>query len=128
MTTLKHTALVCASEENADRFYRELLGLTKAAPKILPRHLTVSIFNVDAELQIINYTGDGIHFEIFIDPEKKSGSRQIEHTCVEIENCAVFLETCQKLEVNVHQISRGDRTLLFVHDFDGNLFEVKSRQ
>ncbi len=52
MATLKHTALVCASEENADRFYQDLLGLTKAVPKILPRHLTVSIFNMAISLKL----------------------------------------------------------------------------
>ena len=36
MLILKHTALVCASEENADNFYKKLLGLKKADQKTLP--------------------------------------------------------------------------------------------
>ena len=34
---LKHVALVCSSENNSDKFYKDLLGLEKKETKILPR-------------------------------------------------------------------------------------------
>ena len=127
MTTFLHTALVCHSEDSADRFYQALLGLEKAEPKMLPRHLAEAIFGVDAELTIINYAGDGIHFEIFVDNGCSGSSGKIEHTCIEVESRGRFLEKCCKLGVTVHQVDKGTKILLFVQDFDGNLFEVKTR-
>lgn len=77
MLIVKHTALVCASEENADIFYQKLLGLKKSSQKTLPQNLSAAIFSVNKELQIINYIGDSSSFEIFIDPQRQDRSRQI---------------------------------------------------
>ena len=52
---LKHAGLPCSTEENADKFYRDLLGLNKSEPKTLPSDLSKTIFNLDAELLMINY-------------------------------------------------------------------------
>ncbi len=127
MTTFKHTGLVCRSEENADRFYRDLLGLEKAAPWALPQDLSRSLFDTDAELTVINYTGNGMHFEIFIDAGYQGNPGRIAHTCIEVASHRDFLETCQTFGVRVNRVPKGDRILIFARDFDGNLFEVKSR-
>jgi len=127
MTTFIHTALVCRSEDNADRFYLKLLGLEKTEPKALPRNLSQAIFGVDAELTIINYTGKGMHFEIFIGDNPQDNAPKIEHTCIEVESRGKLLADCGKLNITVNKVPKGNKTLLFVQDFDGNLFEVKSR-
>ena len=127
MPILKHIALVCASEENADNFYQKLLGLKKSAQKTLPRNLSAAIFGINKELQIINYIGDGSAFEIFIDSQRTDCPRQIEHTCIEIEDQVAFLDACQDLGVKTNLVQKEAKTLIFVHDFDGNLFEIKCR-
>jgi catechol 2,3-dioxygenase-like lactoylglutathione lyase family enzyme len=126
MTAFKHTALVCGSEDNADRFYRGLLGLEKAEPKTLPRNLSRAIFDVDADLTVINYTGADLHFEIFLAENYPDRTKKIEHTCIEVSARQEFLDACRKHGVTVNQVEKGARTLLFVQDFDGNLFEVKT--
>ncbi len=126
MTTFKHTALVCNSEENADKFYQALLGLKKAEPRILPRSLSNAIFGVEADLTIINYTGSSMHFEIFIVSGTSNSAPRIEHTCIEVKSRSKLLEDCGNLNITVNQVPKGDKTLLFVQDFDGNLFEVKT--
>jgi len=127
MTTFIHTALVCRSEDNADRFYVGLLGLEKAEPKTLPAVLSRATFGVEADLTIINYTGDGIHFEIFIADDIAASPAKIEHTCIEVTSRSKFLEDCDRLNITVNQVPKGSKTLLFVEDLDGNLFEVKTR-
>ena len=128
MLKIKHTALVCASEENADNFYKKLLGLKKADQKTLPRNLSAAIFGVNKELQIINYIGDSSAFEIFIDSQSQGRPRQIEHTCIEIEDRVAFLDACQVLGVKTNPVQKEEKTLIFVHEFDGNLFEIKCRK
>ena len=123
---LKHLALTASSEEKADTFYADLLGLTKSEPKILPLKLSKAIFNVARELLMINYRDEKVHFEIFITPSRGENSPKIEHTCLEVDDLDGFLEKSSKLNVDIAQIPKGDKSLTFVRDFDGNLFEIKA--
>ncbi len=124
---LKHVALVCGSEQNSEKFYEKLLGLAKINSKILPRELSRQIFDLDSELQIINYADDNIHFEIFIDDRESLENNRIEHVCLEIEDMEALLKKCRAMEAEVLQIPKGDKLLVFIKDFDGNLFELKQR-
>lgn len=124
---LKHVALVCGSEDKCNTFYGQLLGLTKTDSKILPRELSRQIFELDSELKIINYAGDDIHFEIFIAGRKSLDHKRIEHVCIEIEEMESFFERCQSLGVKVLKIPKGDKLLVFITDYDGNLFEIKAK-
>jgi len=122
---LRHAALRCSSEKNSEKFYESLLGLKKSEPKTLPPALAKAIFGVDAELQIINYRNENVHFEIFISSQSINSSGQIEHVCLEVDDLQSFLKKCGHLGIDVSQIPKGDRTLTFIRDFDGNLFEIK---
>lgn len=122
---LRHVALTCSSEKNSDRFYKNLLGLQKSEPKILTAALSMAIFNIDAELVMINYQDEQVHFEIFITGHSVNRSRQVEHTCLEVDDLPSFLKKCNERGVDISQIPKGDRTLTFIRDDDGNLFEIK---
>ena len=125
--TTAHVGLVCSSEESADRFYRDLLGLKKAEPKTLPQKLSGAIFDIDADLKIVNYTGAGAHFEIFIHRRAARKERPIEHVCLEVTDVAGFLKRGHALNVKTLQVPKGDALLSFMYDFDGNLFELKEK-
>jgi catechol 2,3-dioxygenase-like lactoylglutathione lyase family enzyme len=125
---LRHVALTCSSEINSDRIFEDLFGLRKSESKILPRSLSEAIFNVDSELIMINYRGTDVHFEIFITGNSKRRIKQIAHVCLEVEDLKAFLKKSRDLDVNVSQIPKGDRTLTFIRDDDGNLFEIKQKQ
>ena len=122
---LKHVGLACSTEDNADRFYQELLGLNKSEPKMLPSDLCRAIFNIDAELPLINYTGEKVHFEIFIAGLVDELSGQITHQCLEVDGLSAFIEKCRSLGVEILQVPKGAKVLTFIKDFDGNLFEIK---
>ena len=125
--TPTHVGLVCSSEESADRFYRDLLGLKKAEPKILPQKLSTAIFGLDADLKIINYTGAGAHFEIFIHCRAARKERPIEHVCLEVTDVADLVKRGHAMNVKTLQVPKGDALLSFIYDFDGNLFELKEK-
>ena len=134
-----HVGLACRSEVESDRFYQDLLGLSKQDPKTLSRDLAHAIFGVDRELTMINYVGDDVHFEIFITdtagdtardtagdtPRDPSGP--IAHTCLAVDDLEEFLARCRTLDVEVARIPRGNYTVTFIKDYAGNLFEVKDR-
>ena len=124
---LRHVALTCGSEKKSDRFYKDLLGLHRSEPKILPAALSRAIFNIDAELVMINYRNEQVHFEIFITGHSVNRSRQVGHTCLEVDDLPGFIKKSNELSVDISQIPKGDRTLTFIRDFDGNLFEIKQK-
>ena len=124
---LKHVAHTASSEEKADTFYADLLGLTKSEPKALPLELSKAIFKVDIEMLMINYRDEQVHFEIFVSGPNDGNRRKIAHTCLEVDNMEGFLEKCRGLKVDVTRIPKGDKILTFIKDFDGNLFEIKER-
>ena len=122
---LRHVALTCSSEKKSDRFYKDLLGLQKSEPKILPVALSRDIFNIVAELVMINYRNEQVHFEIFITDHSVNHGRQVEHTCLEVDDLPDFIKKCNERGIDISQIPKGDRILTFIRDFDGNLFEIK---
>ena len=120
----RHVGLACSSEDNADRFYRDLLGLNKSEPKILGADLSRVIFNVDCDLQLINYMDANNHFEIFVSDQIDNPRDRITHQCLEVENLPEFTVKCRAMGVEVNLIPKGDKTLTFIKDFDGNQFEL----
>jgi len=121
---LRHVALTYSSETNSDRFCRDLLGLSKSEPKVLPADLSRQIFGLGAELRIINYTGEGLHFEVFLTDQIGDREGRIDHLCLEVEDLSALVDKCRRLGVKVDEIPKGDKTLTFIEDGDGNLFEV----
>ena len=122
---LRHVGLTCSSEDNADKFYRDLLGLKKSEPKTLSSDLSHAIFNTDAKLQMINYMDENSHFEIFVADQVDMPRDPIAHQCLEVGDLPEFLDNCRAIGVEVALIPKGDKTLTFINDFDGNLFEIK---
>ncbi len=124
---LLHVGLTCSSEEKADAFYADLLGLEKLAPKILPAEIAGAIFGIASELKVMNYISESTHFEIFIFSIHKNHPVQIEHICLEVEKLEEFLQKCRGVNAHIIQVPKGDSLVTFIRDFDGNLFEIKER-
>ena len=124
---LKHVALVCSSENNSDKFYKDLLGLEKKDTKVLPKTLGRQIFNLDAEYTIVNYADKTMHFEIFL--SKQGGAHQtgLAHICLEVDDLSEFLKKCRSSGTHTRQIPKENGVITFITDFDGNLFEIKER-
>jgi catechol 2,3-dioxygenase-like lactoylglutathione lyase family enzyme len=122
---LHHIALVSSSEENSDRFYRDLLGLEKKDARTVPAEKMAQIFNISEEARLINYGGgNGPLFEIFVTPVRENVP--VSHSCLTVDDREAFLEKCRKMDVPVRRIPRGDGTFIaFISDCDNNLFEIK---
>jgi catechol 2,3-dioxygenase-like lactoylglutathione lyase family enzyme len=122
---LKHIALVSSTEEKADRFYKDILGLKKVNEKIIPATLSNQLFKVNSELKIVNYANDNIQVEIFIRDSHRMEADRIDHVCLAVDNLEAFIEKCRKMGVEIARIPKGDATITFIKDYDGNLFEIK---
>jgi len=123
-----HIGVGASSERNADLFFQELLGLEKTGPVSLSQELCLRIFAIDRELTIVNYTTEGICYEVFIDPLYYAPARTVLHSCLEVDDQAGFLKKCAEMGLKVNRTPKGDSFVTFISDFDGNLYEVKERK
>ena len=121
-----HTGLGASSEDRADAFYEGVLGLAKDPAKVLGRELSQALFGIDADLPMLNYRGDGVHFEVFVLPGPVDPRPAVTHACLQVADLAALVAACERAGARVIQVPKGDKTLTFVADLDGNLFEVKA--
>ena len=122
---LHHVAVVCRSLENADQFFEGILGLKKIKTSTLQKELVARLFNRDVECRLNFYSGHGIAIEAFVTDSVERGKMPFVHLCLEVEDRETFLKNCQAAGLPVNRVSKGDSTVVFVEDFDKNLYEVK---
>ena len=122
---LNHVALVCGSEQNADVFYKDVLGLRKIKSFVLSNDLAHRIFGIDREYRVLVYGNDRFTAEIFLAAHHPGPDNSLEHVCLEVEDREDFVKRCESMHVEVNRIPKGDALLTFVKDHDGNLFEIK---
>ena len=120
-----HTGLAASSEEKADRFFIDILGLEKLIPKTLDKKLTQAIFGINSELLIIHYRGGTVHYEILVYQEYKAPEKQIAHSCIQVTDLSSIVSKCRDADMKVVEIPKGSVVVTFISDYDGNLFEVK---
>ncbi len=124
---LVHAALVSRSLLNADRFFEQILGLQKVKQTTLPKDLTQKVFNRPLECRALVYSGSGFAIEVFVSDAVKPPTDPLEHLCLEIEDRDDFLERCRAAGLPVKRVPKGDSFLVFIEDFDGNLYEIKEK-
>ena len=124
---LLHVGLTSSSEDRADGFYVDLLGLKKAEPKILDADICRAIFGVDRGLTVINYVGESAQFEVFVYGAEPTPVRRVDHACIAAENLSEFLRKCEKFNVEIIRVPKGESLITFIKDADGNLFEIKEK-
>jgi catechol 2,3-dioxygenase-like lactoylglutathione lyase family enzyme len=122
---ITHSGLAASSEEKADSFFIDILGLEKSTPKILDKELAHAIFGINDELSIIHYQGGNVHYEILVYQHYKAPENQIAHSCIQVPDLSNIVNKCRDAGMKVVEIPKGSVVLTFISDYDGNLFEVK---
>ena len=122
---LHHVAVVCSSRENSDQFYKEIIGLKEIKSALLDRELAGQIFDIACESQLILYANDDFTVEVFVPASAFKKVNTFVHLCLEVEDREEFVVKCQAMGVVVKKIPKGNSELIFVEDYDGNLFEIK---
>jgi catechol 2,3-dioxygenase-like lactoylglutathione lyase family enzyme len=121
-----HIALVSSSEEKANRFYKDGLGLKDLRSTVLPASLSKSLFGIDQEFKVIDFGNEQIKFEVFIgNSEAVLPFRKLDHICLEVEDREAFLRKCEGMGFEVLQVPKGDSLVIFLKDGESNLFEIK---
>ena len=124
-TKILHVALPYKDKEQADIFFNKILGIPFEKEFTLTKDLSKNIFGIDEEILILVYSNKDSYFEIFI--TDKTPINFYNHICIEISDRVDFINRCKQNNITPIFVKKGLKTLLFVRDFSGNLFEIKEK-
>ncbi len=124
---LEHIALGYNSEEEADKFFIELLGMKKLRNKAVSAELMEAFFGVKRDNTFVVYGNEDISFEIFITEDKSKARDLFTHSCILINNRDEFVDKATSMGFEVIKVPRqdGNGYYLFIRDSFHNLYEVK---
>lgn len=124
-TTIKHVGLQYKNRKHAEIFFEGILGLKLKKSFNLSKDLSKNIFGFSENILVDVYENNETCFEVFI-TDKKSKHRY-EHICIGINSKNKFINNCKKYGIDPIFVKKGIKTLLFIKDFSGNLYEIKER-
>ena len=125
---VSHVALASTSEEKADRFFQDVLGLKKARTVTVSANVMKSIFGLDKECKKTDYEDAQIRFEIFFTGREERQTARPDHVCLEVGNVEAFLKRCETMNVEIIRVAKGESIVIFIKDFDGHFFEMKGNK
>ena len=120
---LHHVALEAQDRHKSERFFTQILGLSKTKTMTLSPTLNSAIFGREEQLDLETYANEHMCVEVFITGRTVAPTYQ--HLCLAVPDQNAFAEKCKANDVVVITAQKGDRELLFVRDFSGNLYEIK---
>ena len=121
-TILQHVALNCKDKIKADIFFTKILDLKLQKTSSLTSELSEKIFGTFKQVDVIVYSDNFTIFEIFL--TQKEVKHYFEHVCIKVKNKKEFIIKCENYGLKPFKINKGEKQLLFVKDFSGNLFEI----
>ena len=122
-TILQHVALQNTDKKEAEIFFSNILGLQLIKIFAITKELSKSIFGIKEDVNIQVYGNEKTQFEVFI--TKNQRKHGFEHICIKIKNKEEFIKRCKKHDIKPIFVKKGEKTLLFIRDFSGNLYEIK---
>ena len=124
--SILHYAIPACDKESAERIFKELFGLEQKKSFFLSPQLSYEIFQINEPIEAIVYGNEHCTFEVFL--IKDVGTVSVHHICVEVESKEEFCKKCEKLDINIQFVQKAEKTLVFIRDDAGNLFEMKFRK
>lgn len=129
MVELKHVALTIDSKVHAVEFYEHLLQGKRVKEFEISSDLLKQIFSISAshDLSVMVFEVGSIVFEIFIVDDQQVAER-FDHVCISVNDMHIFKKQCLQKGLKVSIIPKGEKELVFIQDFVGNLFEIKQKE
>ena len=118
---LQHIGLESRDKGTADRFFVEVLGLEEKKTATLSPELNLAIFGMDGPVEMVVYENEKMSVEVFLSGSAVTPSYG--HACLVVPKRETLMEKCRKHDLPVITVQKGDKELLFIRDFSGNLYE-----
>jgi catechol 2,3-dioxygenase-like lactoylglutathione lyase family enzyme len=128
MMLLDHVGIVNREENEAVRFYRDLLGLEIIRESVVPPELSGQLFSVNRDIKMFLYGRDNLKIEVFILADVVPPAPAVPHFCILVSDLEGLLQRIKGAGGKVIAGDRGGRVIYFVEDFSGNRVEVKQKE
>ncbi|MHA1986736.1 MAG: VOC family protein [Promethearchaeota archaeon] len=124
---IDHVAVGSNSEQDADKFFIELLGLQKTRSFSISADLNEKFFGLKNDQQIIRYGNSSLNIEVFLTGNNEKAKDTFTHPCLAIDNRDEFLNKALTLGFPIIKVPRknSDEYYLFIKDLFDNLYEIK---
>jgi catechol 2,3-dioxygenase-like lactoylglutathione lyase family enzyme len=123
---INHIAVWNSSEKNAYVFFRDIIGFEFLYEFHATQKVVEDIFELKEPMNILVFGNDETKIEVFINDIKLYSQHPINHICFDVEDVQDILEKTVKMNLPRRIIKRNNRNIVFIKDFDGNLFEIKN--
>ena len=120
---LQHVALEVVETKRSALFFAEILGLSKAKAITMSKQLNRDIFGNDEEVEMETWENEHLCLEVFV--TGKSVKPSYQHLCLAVPDKKTFVSRCAAHDVTVITAKKGEKEILFVKDYSGNLYEIK---
>lgn len=126
---IEHIALGYNTEQEADKFFIDLLGMNKIRTKNVSEDLMQKFFKVKKEFKAILYSSNKVIFEVFITNDKSNAQDAFTHPCLIMENRDEFVSKAIAMGYKVIKVPRLENNsyYLFIKDGFQNLYEIKEK-
>ena len=120
---LQHIGLESRDKDTADRFFAAVLGLEEKKTATLSPELNFAIFGMEGPVEMVVYENEQMSVEVFISGNTVPASYG--HACLVVPDREALMKRCRTHELPVVTVQKGDKELVFIRDFTGNLYEIK---
>lgn len=122
---LDHVGIINKNEEEAVRFYCDLLGLEKVRESAVSAELAEQLFSYAGEIKMLVFEKGNVKVEVFVISGCHTLLPCISHFCLQVRDLPEFLERVKKADGKVISGEHRGKTVYFVEDFSGNRIEIK---
>ncbi len=126
MPRINHVAVWNSNEKNAYLFYRDIIGFEYLYEFHATKKVVEDIFALKQPMNILVFGNKETKIEIFINDIKPYPRHPVNHICFEVEDALAVYRKTEKMGLPRKIIKRERHEIIFIKDFDGNLFEIKS--
>lgn len=126
MVTVSHFGVPCRSRRDADVFFSTVLGVPRTRSFSVSSELSSLIFRMSGEVEVLVYDNGKVKVEAFVTSSKAAFGYL--HVGLEVDSLARVFTACKEHGVECFTVPRGEKTLSFVRDAAGNLYELAEKQ
>ena len=124
-----HVGILTAHPQKLMTFYSEKIGFKIAETKDISEELMGRIFGISLPATLTKLKLDQVILEIISLEIRLVKKRPVEaagynHWGLAVSNKEAFIQELKAKGVPILEVDRGGRTIIFVVDPDGNLFEI----